>query len=75
MEKYCNFFTKCINSENYYYYLIQIRDVLNDLQKKKIKDFLSANDLSFLEVKVANSSVKKLPRPTDLIKIKNQFMK
>ena len=43
--------------------------------KKKIKDFLSANDLSFLEVKVANSSVKKLPRPTDLIKIKNQFMK
>ena len=43
--------------------------------KKKIKDFLSANDLSFLEVKVANSSVKKLPRPTDLIKIKKQFMK
>ena len=43
--------------------------------KKKIKDFLSANDLSFLEVKVANSSVKKLPRPSDLIKIKNQFMK
>ena len=42
--------------------------------KKKIKDFLSANDLSFLEVKVANSSVKKLPRPTDLIKIKNQFI-
>ena len=43
--------------------------------KKKIRNFLSANDLSFLEVKVANSSVKKLPRPTDLIKIKNQFMK
>jgi len=43
--------------------------------KKKIKDFLSANDLSFLEVKVANSSIKKLPRPTDLIKIKKQFMK
>ena len=43
--------------------------------KKKIKDFLSANDLSFLEVKVANSSVKKLPRPIDLIKIINQFMK
>jgi phosphonopyruvate decarboxylase len=43
--------------------------------KKNIKNFLSDDCLSFLEVKVANSSIKKLPRPTDLIKIKNIFMK
>ena len=43
--------------------------------KKDIKNFLSDDRLSFLEVKVANSSIKKLPRPTDLIKIKNIFMK
>jgi phosphonopyruvate decarboxylase len=43
--------------------------------KKNIKKFLSVNNLSFLEVKVTNSKIKKLPRPTDLIKIKNQFMK
>ena len=43
--------------------------------KKNIKNFLSTNDLSFLEVKIANSSVKNLPRPSDFIKIKNQFMK
>lgn len=43
--------------------------------KEKIKKFLSQNYLSFLEVKITNSKIKKLPRPTDLIKIKNQFMK
>ena len=43
--------------------------------KKIIMTFLSRNDLSFLEVKVGNSKIKKLPRPQDLIKIKNQFMK
>ena len=43
--------------------------------KKNIKNFLSGNSLNFLEVKVANSKIKKLPRPTDLIKVKNQFMK
>ena len=42
--------------------------------KKNIKTFLSEQKLSFLEVKVTNSKIKKLPRPTDLIKIKNQFM-
>ena len=42
---------------------------------KNIKTFLSGNNLSFLEVKVTNSKIKKLPRPTDLIKIKNQFIK
>ena len=39
-----------------------------------IKKFLSEKSLSFLEVKVTNSKIKKLPRPTDLIKIKNQFI-
>ena len=41
---------------------------------KIIKKFLSETSLSFLEVKVTNSKIKKLPRPTDLIKIKNQFI-
>ena len=43
--------------------------------KKNIKKFLSSNYLSFLEVKVANSKIKNLPRPSDLIKIKNEFIK
>ena len=43
--------------------------------KQNIKKFLSENNLSFVEVKVTNSKIKKLPRPTDLIKIKNHFMK
>lgn len=42
--------------------------------RQVIKNFLSEKNLCFLEVKVANSKIKKLPRPTDLIKIKNQFM-
>ena len=43
--------------------------------KKKIKEFLLGDSLNFLEVKVSNSKIKNLPRPKDLIKIKNQFMK
>ena len=43
--------------------------------KKNIQKFLSGNSLNFLEVKVKNSKIKNLPRPKDLIKIKNQFMK
>ena len=50
-----------------------IKDTKN--LKKKIKGFLTEKKLSFLEVKVGNSKIKKLPRPTNLIKIKNQFMK
>ena len=42
--------------------------------KRNIKNFLNNASLSFLEVKVANSKIKRLPRPKDLIKIKNQFM-
>ncbi len=51
----------------------QIKDKKN--LHKKIKKFLSEKNLTFLEVKVGNSRIKKLPRPTDLIKIKKQFMK
>jgi phosphonopyruvate decarboxylase len=43
--------------------------------KDKIKIFLNSNNLSFMEVKVSNSRIKKLPRPTNLIKIKKIFMK
>ena len=42
--------------------------------KKKVEKFLAENSLSFLEVKVSNSKIKKLPRPTNLIKIKKLFM-
>ena len=43
--------------------------------EKKLTKFLKEDKLSFLEVKVSNSKIKKLPRPSDLIKIKNEFMK
>ena len=43
--------------------------------KENIKIFLKDDSLSFLEVKVSNNKIKKLPRPTDLIKIKKLFMK
>ncbi len=42
--------------------------------KEVIKKFLSENSLCFLEVKVSKTNISKLPRPTDLIKVKNQFM-
>ena len=47
----------------------------NQNLKKNIEKFLSGNSLSFLEVKVTNSKIKNLPRPKNLINIKNQFMK
>jgi len=53
------------------FYCIQNNKNLN----KNIKNFLNENNLSFLEVKISNSKIKNLPRPTDLIKIKNLFMK
>ena len=43
--------------------------------KTNIQKFLIGNTLNFLEVKVSSSKIKKLPRPTNLIKIKNLFMK
>ena len=42
---------------------------------KITKNFIKINRPAFLEVKVTNSKIKKLPRPEDLIEIKNQFMK
>ena len=42
--------------------------------KNIIKKFMLDNSLSFLEVKVTKSKIKKLPRPINLIKIKNQFI-
>jgi len=41
----------------------------------KLKQFLSEDKLSFLEVKIGNNKIAKLPRPTNLIKIKNEFLK
>ena len=67
MEKYCNFFTKCINSENYYYYLIQIRDVLNDLQKKKIKDLINNNPNERILVNYEMGDVFKTQKPITII--------
>ena len=40
----------------------------------KIKNFLSKNSLNFLEVKISNSKIKKLPRPSNLLQIKNRFI-
>ena len=50
-----------------------IKNKLNSL--KITKNFIKINGPAFLEVKVTNSKIKKLPRPDNLIKIKNQFMK
>ncbi len=52
------------------YYMIKNKINL----KQKIKNFISNKSLSFLEVRVANSKINKLPRPKDLIKIKNNFI-
>ena len=43
--------------------------------KKNILTFLADKKLSFLEVKISNNKINKLPRPNDLIKIKNLFIK
>jgi len=42
--------------------------------KQKIKNFLISRKPSFLEVKISNSKIDKLPRPKNLIKIKKEFM-
>ena len=61
--------SKSLGFKKYY----SIKD--NKNLKKTLKQFLSGNGLNFLEVKVTNSKIKNLPRPKNLIKIKNQFMK
>ena len=65
-------FEKLSNSLGFKKYY-SIKD--NQNLKKTLKQFLSGNGLKFLEVKVTNSKIKNLPRPKNLIKIKNQFMK
>ena len=62
-------FSKSLGFKKFYL----IKDKSN--MKKKIKEFISDKDLSFMEVKVSGSKIKNLPRPDNLIKIKNQFMK
>ena len=47
----------------------------NNSIDKVLKNFLKQNNLSFLEVKISNSKIKNLPRPKNLIDIKNKFMK
>jgi phosphonopyruvate decarboxylase len=42
--------------------------------KKNIQNFLKGKDLNFLEVRVSNNKIKKLPRPKNLFKIKKLFM-
>lgn len=64
-------FEKLSNSLGFKKYY-SIKD--NQNLKKTLKQFLSGNGLKFLEVKVTNSKIKNLPRPKNLIKIKNQFM-
>jgi phosphonopyruvate decarboxylase len=51
----------------------QIKNI-KDL-KKKLKQFLLVKKLSFLEVMVSNNKINNLPRPNNLKKIKNQFMR
>ena len=53
------------------YYLIKNKRKL----KNNIKNFLNGKTLNFLEVKISNNKIKDLPRPKNLINIKNQFMK
>ena len=62
-------FSKSLGFKNYH--LIK----KNDGIKRNIQKFLTNKNLGFLEVKISNNKIKNLPRPTNLIKIKNQFMK
>ena len=62
-------YRKSLGFKNFY-------SIKNDKKLKiTIQKFLNGKSLSFLEVKVSNNKIKKLPRPTDLIKIKKIFMK
>tara|TARA_S200000501_G_C20793586_1_gene730684 strand:+ start:185 stop:1279 length:1095 start_codon:yes stop_codon:yes gene_type:complete len=53
------------------FYLIKNKQNMSNI----IKNFININSPAFLEVKVSNSNIKELPRPKNLIKIKNEFMK
>lgn len=41
----------------------------------KLKKFLSSSNFNFLEVRIGSSKIANLPRPKNLIAIKNKFMK
>jgi len=43
--------------------------------EKTIISFLKNKKLSFLEVKISNNKIEKLPRPSNLVQIKKKFMK
>ena len=66
---YFNKLSKSLGFKNFY----SIKDKKN--LKKNIKKFISSKNLGFLEVKIGNSKIKNLPRPVDLIKIKDKFLK
>jgi len=51
---------------------VLIKNKLN--LKNKLRNFIFDKNLCFMEVKVSGSKIKNLPRPDDLIKIKNKFM-
>ena len=51
---------------------VLIKNKLN--LKNKLRNFIFDKNLCFMEVKVSGSKIKNLPRPDDLIKIKNRFM-
>jgi phosphonopyruvate decarboxylase len=51
---------------------ILIKNKLN--LKNKLRNFIFDKKLCFMEVKVSGSKINNLPRPDDLIKIKNKFM-
>ena len=63
-----NKFSKSLGFKKFYI----VRDKIN--LKKKLKNFIDDKGLSFMEVRVSTSKIKNLPRPDNLIKIKDQFM-
>ena len=63
-----NQFSKSLGFEKF----VLIKNKFN--LKNKIQDFINDKKLCFMEVKVSGNKLKSLPRPTNLIKIKNKFM-
>jgi len=63
-----NKFSKSLGFKKFY--LIKSKLKLDKILKK----FFKEKSLCFLEVKVANNEIKNLPRPKNLISIKNKFM-
>ena len=57
--------SKSLGFKNFY----QITNKTN--LNKKIKNFLDKKSLNFLEVRISNNKIKDLPRPKNLIQLKN----